>query len=454
MYILLISLFVFLVLGIPIAYSLGLSAFCYFALVRPELISVLPQNFFSGMDSYAMIALPLFILMGLLMNEGGITTKLIDFCLLFIGRFRGGLGLVNVGASMIFGGISGSSVSDTASVGAVLIPEMHKKGYSIQFASGITVASSTMGMIIPPSVPMVIYALVSEESVGKLFLGSLIPGVLIGVFMLLITLVISQIKKYPKEEIALTFKQKILRIVQSLVALVMPVFVIGTVVFGIATATESAGMGVLYAFIIGFFVIFVVSDNELMETVFPIIKIRAGKDKKLIFGLSKKVKKVPSLLISTIRTSANVMVIIALSRIYIWILALERVPMTVANFITNLNLPVFVILILVNCIILITGTFIDVSPAILLLTPVFLPAMQLLGVNPVQFGVLLISGLAVGLVTPPVGMCLNVASAISKQPIGTIFRAALPFLCANLITLLLISFVPQVSLWLPNLLIK
>lgn len=424
-HILLISLFIFLVLGIPIAYSLGLSAFCYFVLVRPELISILPQTFFSGMDSYAMIALPLFILMGLLMNEGGITTRLIDFSLLFVGRFRGGLGLVNVVSSMIFGGISGSSVSDTASIGAILIPEMHKKGYSLQFASGITVASSTMGMIIPPSVPMVIYALISEESVGKLFLGSLIPGVLIGVFMLIITLVISQIKNYPKEEIKLTIKEKLDRIKQSILALIMPVFVIGAVVLGIATATESAGIGVLYAFIVGFFI---------------------------IRGL--KIKKIPSLLISTIKTSANVMIIIALSKIYIWILALERIPTMVANFVTGLSLPVFVILIFVNCIILITGTFIDVSPAILLLTPVFLPGMQLLGISPVQFGVLLISGLAVGLVTPPVGMCLNVASAISKQPIGTIFRSALPFLGANLFTLLLISFIPQISLWLPNLLMK
>lgn len=425
MHILLISLAIFLILGIPIAYSLGLSAFCYFILVRPELISVLSQNFFSGMDSYAMIALPLFILMGLLMNEGGITSRLIDFSLLFVGKFRGGLGLVNVIASMIFGGISGSSVSDTASIGAILIPEMHKKGYSLQYSCGITVASSTMGMIIPPSVPMVIYALVSEESVGRLFLGSLIPGILIGIFMLFITLVISQIKKHPKEEITLTFKEKTDRIKQSIFALIMPIFIIGSVVFGIATATESAGIGVLYALIVGFFI---------------------------TRGL--RINRIPSLLISTIKTSASVMIIIALSKIYIWILALERIPMMVANFVVSLNLPVIVILIFINCIILITGTFIDVSPAILLLTPVFLPGLKLLGVSPVQFGVLLISGLAIGLVTPPVGMCLNVASAISKEPIGTIFKAAIPFLCANLITLLLISFIPQISLWLPNLLMK
>ena len=422
MLILLASLVAFLALGIPIGYSLGLSGFCYFAIEHPELLSILPQRYLAGMDTYAMIALPLFILMGLLMNAGGITSRLIDFSLLFVGRFRGGLGAVNVFASMIFGGISGSSVSDTASVGAVLIPEMKKKGYSAEFASGITVASSTMGMIIPPSVPMIIYALVSEESVGKLFLGSLIPGVMIGVLMLGITLGVSYLKKYPREEVALTASEKVDRIRQSILALIMPVFVVGAVVFGIATATESAGIGVLYAFIIGFFVI-----------------------RRL------KLKQIPPLMRDAIVTSANVMIIIALSKLYIWILALERIPQLVAMFISNLDLPAFVILLFIDIVILATGTFVDVSPAILLLTPVFLPAMNVLGVSRIQFGVILISGLAVGLVTPPVGMCLNVASAISKLGIGTIFRAAMPFLIANIVTLILITYIPHLSMWLPTL---
>ena len=420
MIILLASLAVFLALGIPIAYCLGLSGFFYFVFKQPGLVPILPPRFFAGMDLYAMIALPLFVLMGLLMNAGGITTRLINFSMLFVGRFRGGLGAVNVFASMIFGGISGSSVSDTASVGAVLIPEMQKKGYTAEFASGITVASSTMGMIIPPSVPMIIYALVSEESVGKLFLGSLIPGVMIGVLMLGITLAVSYAKLYPREEVLLTAKDKLDTLKQSILALIMPVFVVGAVVFGVATPTESAGLGVLYAVIIGAFII-----REL------------------------KFKAIPPLMRDAILTSANVMVIIALSKLYIWILALERVPQAVALFISGLDLPAFVILLCVDFVILITGTFVDVSPAILLLTPVFLPAMGVLGVSRIQFGVILISGLAVGLVTPPVGMCLNVASAISKLGIGTIFRAAMPFLLANIITLILVTYIPQLSMWLP-----
>ena len=422
MLILLCSLAACLLIGVPIAYSLGISGFLYFLIVHPELLTVLPQRLFAGMDSYAMIALPLFIVMGLFMNSGGVTTRLINFSMLFVGRFRGGLGAVNVLASMIFGGISGSSVSDTASVGAVLIPEMVKKGYTPQFSSGITVASSTMGMIIPPSVPMIIYALVSEESVGQLFMGSLIPGVLIGVLMLTITLAYSYVKKYPKEEITLTRELVVERTKQSILAIIMPVFVVGAVVFGIATATESAGVGALYAFIVGAFVI-----REL------------------------DLKKVPELMKSAILTSSTVMIIIALSQLYIWILALERIPQTVAAFVTGLDMPTLLMLLVLDIIIIVTGTFVDVSPAILLLTPVFLPAARAVGVDGIQFGVLLISGLAVGLVTPPVGMCLNVASAISRLGIGTIFAAAAPFLVANVIVLLLITFVPQVTLWLPSL---
>lgn len=425
MIILIVSLLLFLVLGIPIAYSLGLSGFCYFLVVHPELLPVLPQRLFAGMNSYAMIALPLFVAMGLLMNAGGITTRLIDFSLLFVGRLRGGLGAVNVLASMIFGGISGSSVSDTASIGAVLIPEMKDRGYTAEFASGVTVASSTMGMIIPPSVPMVIYALVAEESVGKLFLGSAIPGIMIGLIMLVITVGISYWKRYPREEIRLSGKEKFLRVRQSILAAIMPVFVIGSVVLGIATATESAGIGVLYAFIVGIFV---------------------------IRGL--KLRDVPPILKSAIITSATVMIIIALSQLYVWILAIEHVPEMVAAFVTGLNMPVFVILLSIDVIILLTGTFVDVSPAILLLTPVFLPAVQALGMTAVQFGVILISGLAVGLVTPPVGMCLNVASAISRLGIGRIFKAALPFLMANAITLVLITLLPSLSMWLPGLLMR
>ena len=423
MTLLLLSLTVLLLMGVPIAYSLGLSGFIYFIVDQPLLITILPQRLYSGMESYSMIALPLFCLMGYLMNAGGITVRLIDFSLLFVGRFRGGLGLVNVLSSMIFGGISGSSVSDTASVGAILIPEMQKKGYTAEYSSGITVASSTMGMIIPPSVPMIIYALAAEQSVGRLFLASAVPGLLIGVLMLAITLVISYREKLPREAAQLSSTQKKKCCQRAVLALIMPIFVIGSIVMGVATATEAAGIGVLYSLLVGFFI-------------FKTLHLR----------------DIPALAQKAIITSANVMIIIAFSKLYIWILALERVPQMLASGVMGLGLPTYAVFITVILIILICGTFIDVSPAILLLTPVFLPLVSAFGMDGIQFGVILITGLAVGLVTPPVGMCLNVASAISKLEIGTIFTAALPFLAANLLTLLLIAFVPALTHWLPSLL--
>lgn len=423
MILLLASLFVLLVIGVPIAYSLGFSALLYFLVERPSLLLVLPQRVFSGLDSYAMIALPLFCLMGLLMNESGITNRLINFLMVFVGRLPGGLALVNVLDSMVFGGISGSSVADVASLGTVMIPAMEQKGYPKEFASGITVATATMGMMIPPSIPMVIYAFVSQESVGKLFLAGAVPGVLVGILMFVLTIGISARRKYPVEAPGLTLREAGKRVVSALPAVLMPVFVVGAVVLGITTATESAGVGVLYALVVGVF---------------------------LYRGL--KLRAIPRILIQAVRMSAAVMMIIGFSQLYVWILAIEKVPQMVTSFIAGLDLPVFVILLIVDLVILAIGTFVDVGPAIILLCPILLPAMKAIGVSPIQFGAIMITGMAVGLVTPPVGMCLNVASVISGINIFRIFRGALPFIIMNVIVLVMITLVPWFSLWLPNLL--
>jgi tripartite ATP-independent transporter DctM subunit len=421
MSLLLVSLCLFLLLGIPVAYSLGLSAFVYFVTFRPELISILPQRFLAGMDSYALIALPLFILMGQLMNAGGITNRLINFCLIFVGRYRGGLGLVNVVASMLFGGISGSSASDTASIGSVLIPEMKERGYPASFAAGITVASSTMGMIIPPSIPMVIYAVTAQVSVGKLFLGGVIPGFLVGAIQLALVYVVSRRKQYPKEDRQFSREEILAEVFRSLYVLFMPVFVVGTVVGGIATATESAGLGVLYAAGVGFFLTRHLTIAEFYNA-----------------------------LRSSILTSAKIMMIIAFSQVFIWVLAYERIPQEVADYVANLALSPTAMMLLIAGIVLVAGTFIDVSPAILLLTPVFLPAVTEAGISPVLFGVVLVSGLAVGACTPPVGNCLNVCSAVSGLRIGVIFQGAFLFLLANVLVLALIVLIPQLVLWVPS----
>lgn len=417
---LLASLLALIALGVPVAYSLGISVLLYILLVDPQLMLAVPLRMFAGFDSYALMSLPLFILMGQVMNSARITARLIDFSMLVAGRFRGGLGLVNVLASMLFGGISGSSASDTASIGSVLIPEMEKRGYRREVAAGITVASSTMGMIIPPSIPMVLYAVVAQQSVGKLFLGGVLPGLLVGVLQLVLVRLLAAVGSDPERE-PVTVASAAARAARSLPVLLMPVCVVGSVVFGIATATESAALGVLYAALVGF-----------------------------ALTRALRISSFWRCLQATSLTSAKIMIVIALSQAYIWILALERVPEAIAEFVIELGLGATGTLLLVDLIVLAAGTVIDVSPAILLLTPVFAPALQDLGVSPILFGVLLVTGLAVGACTPPVGTCLNVGAAVANLEIGTIFRGAAPFLAANAATLVLTTVFPEIALWLPG----
>ena len=419
-FLLLIALLALIAVGVPIAYSLGVSVLLYILLVDPQLLLVLPLRLFAGFNSYALISLPLFILMGQVMNSAQITSRLIDFSMLLAGRLRGGLGLVNVLASMLFGGISGSSASDTASIGSVLIPEMEERGYRKELAAGITVASSTMGMIIPPSIPMVLYAVVAQESVGKLFLGGVFPGILVGLLqMALVRLLAGSVAQSDQQPV--TLRSAATRTLRSLPVLLMPVIVVGSVVSGVATATESAALGVLYAGLTGF----VITRALGIDSAWDCLR-------------------------SATLTSAKIMIVIALSQAYIWVLALERVPDAIASFVVDLGLGATGTLLLVNLIVLAAGTVIDVSPAILLLTPVFAPALEGLGVSPILFGVLLVSGLAVGACTPPVGTCLNVGAAVAQLDIGRIFRGAAPFLAANAITLLLATVFPQIVLWLPD----
>ena len=425
MIVLLFSLFAFLAIGVPIAFSLGLSTTLYFIIFNKDLLQVVPQMLFAGMDSYTLIALPLFILMGQLMNESKITSRLIDYCLIFIGNIRGGLGIVNVISSMLFGGISGSSVSDTASIGSILIPEMKKRGYPEEYAAGLTVASSTMGMIIPPSIPMVLYAVTAQESVGRLFLGGVFPGIMVGVFQLLITIVISNKNSFPRENKTVSFDTILKMTVKNSYILFMPFFVVGSVILGVATPTESAALGVFYALIIGLFLI-----------------------------KSLNLKRIVKALKSAVLTSAKIMIIIAFSKIFIWVLAFERVPDELSETISSLGLNSTSMLLLFVVIILISGTFIDVSPAILLFTPVFLPSIIQLGVSPILFGVVLVIGLAVGACTPPVGNCLNVCAIITGLSIGKIFKGAAPFLIANIVTLIIIVLFPNIVTWLPEAIMK
>ena len=420
MIILLVLLIFFAVLGVPLAFAIGASCVTYIVTNAPNFLSMVPQRVWNGAFSELMIAMPLFMLAGELMNTGGITKRIINFCLQILKPFNGGLGEVNIVASMIFGGISGSSVADTSALGSILIPAMEDLGYPPDASAGITVASSTMGMIIPPSTPMIVYSMISGASVGALFMAGAVPGILIGLTQLVVVFAISHKKGWHPKKTPFVFKEFSSAILSGIPALLMPVFIIVCVSFGVCTASESAGVAVLYSILVGFFIY-----KELTW-------------KAIVEALKK-----------TLISSSSIMLIIGFTTIFTWVLTMQKVPQIVANFFIALNMPSWGIALVFCVMILMIGTFIDVSPAILLLTPIMLPVMQIYVFSALHFGAMMITVLAIGLVTPPVGMCLNACNKINRMPIIAIFRGALPYLICNIIVLLAISLFAPLTTWLP-----
>lgn len=420
---LLIILIIFCALGVPLAFSIGASSTTYLALKQPQFLQMIPQRVWGGVESQLMIAMPLFMLAGQLMNTGGITKRIIDFCLYLVRPLKGGLGEVNVVASMIFGGISGSSVADTSALGSILIPSMEKLGYPKEVSAGITVASSTMGMIIPPSVPMIVFAMISGASVGALFIASAVPGILIGLSQLVMVYSISRKKRYHPKPVPFDQKHFLITMLNGIPAIVMPVFIIVCVSFGVCTASESAGIAVLYALLVGFFFYRELTWKGIVEA-----------------------------LKHTLISSASVMLIIGFTMIFTWILTMQKVPHVLGEFFIGLNMPPAMLALTFSFLILILGTFIDVSPCILMLTPIMLPVMRLAGISDFQFGAMMITGLAIGLVTPPVGMCLNACNKINRMPIVEIFKGAAPYVICNVIVLICVSIFPVLTTWLPGVL--
>lgn len=421
MLILLGLLVVIAIIGVPLAYAVGASCLAYMQAAAPQFIQMMPQRVWGGTFSFVMVAMPLFMLAGELMNTGGITKRIVKFCMYVVRPIRGGLGEVNIVASMIFGGISGSSVADTSAIGSIMIPAMEKQGYPPKFSAGVTVASSTMGMIIPPSVPMIVYAMVSGASIGKLFIAGLVPGVLIGLTQLVVVFYLSRKHGYHPKKEAFDKKDFIHTMLSGFPALVMPLVIVLFVSTGICTASESAGIAVFYALLIGLFVY-----KELTV-------------KDIIVALKK-----------TLISSSSIMLIIGFTTIFTWLLTMANVPATIADFFLSLNMPVWGYVLIFDVLILLIGTFIDVTPAILLLCPILLPVMKTVGVSELQFGAMVITGLAIGLVTPPVGMCLNACNKINRMPIVEIFKGAAPFVACNVVVLLLISLFPALTTWLPS----
>jgi len=418
------SFILLLLLRVPIALTLAISSLLTGLYMDIDLAAIV-QRMVGGVNSLSLIAIPFFILAGEIMNEGGISRRLINLANVLIGRIRGGLALVNVITSTFFGGISGSALADVSSLGSVLIPMMKKSGYDADYAVSVTVSSAAQGVIIPPSHNMIIYSTAAGGvSVGALFMGGIIPGLLLGLAILTLTYIIAAKKNYPKGEPVK--KEEIPKIIrEGLLGLFTAVIIMGGIISGIFTATESAAIGALYAFIISFFVY---------------------RDVPL--------KRFSTILYRTFRTLSMVMFLIAASSGFGWLLALLKVPAMATNAILSISPNDIITLLLINIILLLLGMVMDMAPLILITTPILLPIVVSIGMDPVHFGVMLVLNLAIGLITPPVGSVLFVGAAIGRLSIEKVAKAMLPFYAVMIIVLLLVTFVPSIVMYLPSILSK
>lgn len=418
------SFIILLLLRVPIALTLVVSSLLTGIYMGIDLAAII-QRMVGGVNSLSLIAIPFFILAGEIMNEGGISRRLINLANVIIGKIRGGLALVNVITSTFFGGISGSALADVSSLGSVLIPMMKKSGYDTDYSVSVTVAGATQGVIIPPSHNMIIYSTAAGGvSVGALFMGGIVPGLLLGVALLVLTYLIAVKRNYPKGEPVK--KEEIPKIIrEGLLGLFTAVIIMGGIISGYFTATESAAIGALYAFIITFFVY---RDIPL--------------------------KRFSVILYRTFRTLSMVMFLIAASSGFGWLLAVLKVPAMATNAILAISPNDIVTLLLINLILLLLGMVMDMAPLILITTPILLPIAVNIGIDPVHFGVLLVLNLAIGLVTPPVGSVLFVGAAIGRLSIEKVAKSMLPFYAVLIIVLLLVTFVPSIVMYLPNILVK
>lgn len=418
------SFVILLLLRVPIALTLAVSSLITGLYLGIDL-AALVQRMIGGVNSFSLIAIPFFILAGEIMNEGGISRRLINLANVLIGKIRGGLALVNVITSTFFGGISGSSLADVSSLGSVLIPMMKKSGYDDDYSVSVTVASATQGVIIPPSHNMIIYSTAAGGvSVGALFMGGIIPGLILGVALMALTYLIAKKRNYPKGEAVK--KEEIPKIIrEGLLGLFTAVIIMGGIISGWFTATESAAIGALYAFIITFFVY---RDIPL--------------------------KRFRVILYRTFRTLSMVMFLIAASSGFGWLLALLKVPAMATDALLAISPNDITTLLLINLILLLLGMVMDMAPLILIATPILLPIAVSIGMDPVQFGVLLVLNLGIGLITPPVGSVLFVGSAIGKVSIEKVSKSMLPFYAVMILVLLLVTFIPSLVLYLPSILAK
>jgi C4-dicarboxylate transporter DctM subunit len=405
-----ISFFFFLIIGVPVAFVLGLTPLVALITQGETPLVLVAQRIFTGMDSPVLMAVPFFILAGNIMGAGGMTQRLVKFCNILVGPLRGGLAYINVAISMLFAGITGAAVADTSAVGSILIPAMKKEGYDSDFSAAVTATSSTIGPIIPPSIPFIIYGVLGEVSIASLFLAGFVPGILLGLFQMVVIWFYAQKRQYPKRSRP-PFREAIKVSLDAFLVLLMPIIILGGILSGIFTPTESACIAVFYALFIG---LFVYRDIALRD--------------------------LPRILIRTGATSSLVMLVIGTASIFSWLLASEEIPHSVTDAILALTHNKIFILLLMNILLLIIGTFMETTASLIILTPVLLPLMLKIGVDPLHFGVILVLNLVIGLTTPPVGVCLFVACALGQTTLERLSRAILPFLVASIAVLIICTY--------------
>jgi len=414
-----------MIIGMPVAYALGLAALVGAWWIDLPLDAIM-ISIASGVNKFSLLAIPFFVLAGAIMAEGGMSRRLVAFASVLVGFIQGGLSLVNILASTFFGAISGSSMADTASIGSVLIPEMEKKGYPRDFATAVTVSGSVQAILIPPSHNAVIYSLAAGGgvSIAALFLAGILPGLLLGLTLAVMCLVIAKKRNFPKGE-RIPMAQAIKICVDALWGLMTMVIILGGILSGVFTATESAAIAVIWAFFV-----------------------------TMCIYRDYKWRELPKLVHRTVKTLAIVMILIGFAASFGYIMTMMQIPQQITGLFTSISDNKYAVLMMINVLLLVLGTLMDMAPLILIMTPILLPIVKSIGVDPVHFGMIMMVNLGMGLITPPVGGVLFVGAAVAKLPIEKVVKALYPFFGALLLVLLAVTYIPALSLWLPNLLLK
>lgn len=411
-----------LLIGVPIAFSLGAASVVYLLVTGGIPFDIIAQRMFNGLDSFPFMAIPFFVLAGELMNSGGITKRLVNFADTLVGHMKGGLAHVNIVTSMFFAGITGSAIADTSAIGSMLIPAMNREGYDSDFSAAVTASSSVIGPIIPPSIPMVIFSLLSGTSVAALFLAGVIPGVLLGLGLMLVAYIISRRRNYPKREGLPNIRAILTGFLSALIPLMMPLIILGGILGGVVTATEASGIAVVYGLVVGF----AVYRNLTLKKIFEIF-------------------------ISTAKTVGIVFLVIAASSAFNWMLTVAQVPQAITSFVSENIKSQALLLLAINVVLLFFGTFMEGTAAMIITVPILMKMAAVFSIHPVMLGAIVVLNLMIGLITPPVGLCLFVACGIAKVSVEKLVRAIWPFLLIEIVVLLIVTYVPPVSLFLPKL---